>query len=266
MTLARKLLTTAALSVLLFLATFATSFFTMQVAFADEGEHAAEAGGGEGGEAKHEGHHEDPTKHFNFLGSPGEHYGKDVMGGPLGDGEMVLEDGTKVHHEEEMSPPFIFMILNFVLLLIILAWKGKPIVEKLAADRHDQIKTALDEAAKLRKQAADRLDEYAKKLAAADAEIEAMVKGMRADAEADKKRILDAAERQATQMKHDAELRIAAEIELARATLTREVTQAATAAAEQLLKDKTTASDQQQIVTAFITGVQQAASNQEAKS
>jgi len=269
MTALRKLLTIAVVTVALFLGAFATSFFAMKVAFADEAPPVAEEG------AKSDEVHvvkeseEDPSKEFNFLGSPGEHYGKDVMGGKLGDGFMLDEEGRKLVDEEgrpiaeeAMSAPFIFAVLNFVLLLILLAWKGKPIVEKMAADRHDQIKTALDEAAKLRKQAADRLEEYASKLAAADAEIKSMLEGMRADAEADKKRILEAAERQATQMKHDADVRIAAEIELARAALTREVTYAATAAAEQLLRDKTTPSDQQQIIGAFITGVQDAASKE----
>lgn len=273
MTTARKLVTIATMVVALFVASFATSFFAMKVAFADEpNQPDNEHGKAQGGEAAHEegghkGHHVvDPTKHFNFIGPPNMHYGKDVTGDKFGNGYMVDENGKpiidpetgKPEAEEEMSAPFIYAVLNFVLLLIILAWKGKPAIEKLAADRHDQIKTALDEAAKLRKQAADKLEEYASKLEKADAEIKAMVEGMRADAEADKKRILESADRQAAQMKKDAETRIAAEIQLARTALTREVTYAATAAAEQLLREKVTPSDQQQIVSTFIAGVQAA--------
>ena len=267
MTFTKKLLTIAVLTAALFVAAFGTSFFAMRVALADEpaSETKAEVGGEPASHDPKAEHHHDPTKHFNFLGSPGEHYGKDIMGGKYGDGEMKDEHGNVMlddhgrPYEEEMSAPFIFMVLNFVLLLILLAWKAKPAIEKLAADRHDQIKTALDEAAKLRKQAADRLDEYQSKLAKADAEIKAMVEGIRADAEADKKRILEAADRQAAQMKKDADARIAAEIELARTALTREVTYAATAAAEKLLREKMTPADQQQVINTFITGVQAAA-------
>jgi F0F1-type ATP synthase membrane subunit b/b' len=61
-------------------------------------------------------------------------------------------------------------------------------------------------------------------------------------------------------MKRDAELRIAAEIELARALLTREVTAASAAATEKLLREKMTAGDQQTLVGAFISDVQQAGS------
>ena len=265
MTMTRKLLTIAVFTAALFVAAFGTSFFAMRIAFADEH-------GPKHGEAMPAGHSEgsghdtffDNTKYFNWLGSPVEHHGKDVTGAPFGDGVMKDEHGQVIlQHghpvEEEMSAPFIFMVLNFVLLLVILAWKAKPAIEKLAADRHDQIKTALDEAAKLRKQAQDRLDEFASKLAKADAEIKAMVEGIRTDAEADKKRILEAADRQAVQLQKDADARIAAEIELARTSLTREVTYAATAAAEKLLREKMTPADQQSVISNFITGVQAAA-------
>jgi F-type H+-transporting ATPase subunit b len=208
-----------------------------------------------------EGH--DPTKHFNFIGiQPGhlfDYRGKDEFGGPFGDGKMVdPQTGHELHEEEPASPPFVFMLLNFAVLLGILAWKGRPVAHQAAAERHDLIKAALDEAARLRQQAADKLAEYESRLKDADTEIKNLVDGMRVDAENDKKRILAAAEAQAAQMKRDAELRIAAEIEQARAQLTREVTAAAAAATEKLLRDKLTAGDQQALVGAFITDVQKA--------
>src|SRR5262249_18019731 len=142
----------------------------------------------------------------------------------------------------------------------ILAWKGRPVAHKVAEDRHDQIKTALDEAAKLRKQAADKLAEYEARLKDADEQIKQLVEGMRVDAKNEEARILAAAAALATQMKRDAELRIAAEIELARAQLTHEVAAASAAATEKLLREKLTAGDQQTLVNAFITDVSSAGS------
>ena len=216
----------------------------------------------EGGNAADE-EEPDPTKHFNFFGFESGHLfdyiGKDEYGGKFGDGVMVEPETQRVIHEEEpASPPFIFMLLNFALLLGLLAWKGAPVAQKVAEERHDLIKTALDEAAKLRKQAADKLADYEARLKDADEQIKQLVEGMRVDAKNEEARILAAAEALAAQMKRDAELRIAAEIELARAQLTREVTAAAASATEQLLREKMTASDQQTLVGAFITGVQQA--------
>lgn len=209
-----------------------------------------------GGTAPVEAADHDPTRHFNFFDF---HWrGKDEWGGKLGDGKMVDEKTGEVEKEEEpMSPPFVFMVLNFVLLLGLILWKGRPIAQSLAAERHDQIKSALDEAAKLRQQAADKLAEYETKLKDADAEIKAMVAGMKKDAEADKARILEAAEKQSAQMKKDAEERIAAEIEMARAVLTREVTAAASAATEKLLREKMVPGDQAKLVTSFIDNLKQ---------
>jgi F-type H+-transporting ATPase subunit b len=234
---------------------------------ATAGEHGSEHHTGGPSETDAEEH--DPSKHFNYFGQkPGhlfDYMGKDEFGGPFGDGKMVdRATGHAVHEEEPASPPFVFMLLNFAILLGLLAWKGRPIAQQIAAERHDLIKTALDEAAKLRKQAADKLAEYESRLKDADAEITKLVDGMRADAENEKARILLAAEVQAAQIKRDAELRIAAEIELARAQLTREVTAASAAATEKLLREKMNPSDQQKLVSAFITDVQASTSGRTA--
>lgn len=209
-------------------------------------------------EAGH-GHHEfhDPSKHFNFFGM--SYRGKDQNGGKFGDGMVGDQPATEHNAEEPMSAPFVLMLLNFGVLLVILAKFGGPAARKMAESRSDEIKNALDEAAKLRKQAASKLDEFNAKLAQSEAEMDAMLKGMRADAEADKARILANAEAQAATTKRDAEARIAAEIQRARAELAREVAVAAATAAEKLLREKTTASDQASLVDGFLRDVEAAA-------
>lgn len=199
----------------------------------------------------HDAHGGDLTEHWNWAGI---HYGKDLAGGKYGDGKNYdPKTGRTIGgHEEPMSAPFVLMALNFVILMFILLKFGKPAAKKLASERHDQIKTALDEAAKLRQQAQDKLAEYETKLKDADSEIKKLVEGMRADAEADKARILANAATQSAMMKREAEQRIAAEIELARATLTREVTAAAATATEKLLREKMLVTDQHALVGTFI--------------
>ncbi len=196
----------------------------------------------------------DPTAHFNFTNF--DWRGKDEYGGKYGDGQETLPNGTIEREEEPMSPPFVYMLINFALLLIVLGKWGAPAVRKIAQDRHDQIKSALDEAKKLRDEAEKKLKDYESRIKDVDAEIAKLVEGIRADAEADKKRILAAAETQAAQMKRDAELRIAAEIETARAQLAREVAAASATATEKLLREKTTPDDQKKLVSSFITGME----------
>jgi F-type H+-transporting ATPase subunit b len=199
---------------------------------------------------------EDPSEHFNFFSHPLDYRKYDEWGGPLGDGKMEDKETRKeVHEEEPMSAPFVFALVNFGLLLLLLAKYLVPAGRKVAVERHDQIKTALDEAAKLRDEAKRKLADYEARIANVDAEIEKLVAGIRADAEADKKRILEAAETQAEQMKRDADQRIAAEIELARARLAQEVSSAASAAAAKLVRERATADDQKRLVSNFISGL-----------
>jgi F0F1-type ATP synthase membrane subunit b/b' len=180
-------------------------------------------------------HAEDPTEDFNFT--------------------SFDKWGEKNHEGEPTPPPFVLLVGNFALMVLLLAWFGRPAAKKLAEERHDQIKSALDEAAKLRDEAAKKLAEYEGRIKSLDGDIQKLVDGIRADADADKARIVAAAEAQAAQMKRDAELRIAAEIELARAELRREIAVAATAATEKLLRDKTTPDDQQRLVQSFLGSV-----------
>lgn len=186
-----------------------------------------------------------PPDHYNYTNV--SYSGKDQ------DGRKQGEAGFEA--DEPMSAPFMFALANFAIFLFLIAKFGGPVAKKIAIERHDQIKDALDEAAKLRNQAQEKLVEYDKRIANVDGEIQKLVEGIKADAEADKKRILAAADAQAAQMKKDAELRIAAEIEHARAALTAEVSRAATSAAEKLLKDNLQPADQNKLVNTFIGGL-----------
>lgn len=203
-------------------------------------------------EAHGSGHH-DPSHDFNFFGGmPFGYKSQDIAGGPLGDGKLGDKPLASGEHEQPMSAPFALMVLNFGLLLFVLAKFGGPAAQKMAESRSDQIKTALDEASKLRNDAAAKLEGYSKRLAAAEAEIQTMVQGMRTDAENEKQRVIAAAEAQAAALKKDAEERIAAEIDRARTLLAREVAAAASSAAETLVRDKATVMDHARIADGFI--------------
>jgi F-type H+-transporting ATPase subunit b len=194
----------------------------------------------------------DPSRHFNFTNL---HYsGKDEYGGVFGDGKEQAPEGT-LKEEEPMSPPFIFMIANFAILMWLLVKYLLPAGQKMSEERHDLIQNALDEATKLRDQAKAKLAEYEARVKNLDDEIAKLVAGIRADAAGDKARILEQAQAQAASMKREAEQRIQAEIELARTSLTKEVTAVAASATEKLLKEKVTADDQRGLVSTFIKDV-----------
>lgn len=219
-----------------------------------EAEPTAHGAGGEGHEPAGTGHdeHGDPSKSFNWLGHPA----------PFGSSSYNNLDqhgGSLQAGEEHMSVPFVLVLVNFGIILFLLGWKVGPMARQMAEKRSDDIKGALDEAARLRDEAKAKLEEYSGKLRQAESEIDTMIKQMRADADAERKRIIANAEEQAALFKKDAADRIRAEIERAHVVLQREVVAAATAVAEQLLRDKTTPADQAKLIDAFLGNVAAAA-------
>jgi F-type H+-transporting ATPase subunit b len=201
-----------------------------------------EHGAGASAHGGDHGHAADPSAHFNWTDFG--YSSKDVNGG-------TLEKG-----EEPMSPPFLGMLINFGVVLLILGWKVWPGLKRYTAKRHDSIKSALEEAGKLREEARAKLDQYTAQAERAEKEIDQMVAEIRAGAEAEKQRILADAQAQADAMKRDAQQRITAEINRARAELEREVVAAAIAVAERLIRDKATKSDQTELVDGFIQDIQ----------
>jgi F-type H+-transporting ATPase subunit b len=207
-----------------------------------DGAHDHGQGHGAAAHGDDHGHAADPTAHFNWFDFG--YSSKDINGG-------TLEKG-----EEPMSPPILGMLINFSVVLLILGWKVWPGLKRYTARRHDSIKEALEEASKLRAEARAKLDQYTAQTERAEKEIDQMVAEIRAGAEAEKQRILADAQAQADAMKRDAQQRITAEINRARADLEREVVAAAIAVAERLIRDKATKNDQTQLVDGFIQDIQ----------
>jgi F-type H+-transporting ATPase subunit b len=171
------------------------------------------------------------------------HYGKDVHGDPI-EGDA-----------HPMPPPLMFALLNFGIFVALVVWKGGPAIRRFVRQRHTDIKDALDEAARLRDEARAVLDDHKQRLDRADAEIESLVTEIRAEAEAEKQRILEQAEVQAATMKREAESRIEAELDRARAALEIEVVAAAIGRAVEILQARTTPADHAGLVDGFIRDI-----------
>lgn len=204
-------------------------------------------GGGEGHDA-----HGDPTKTFNWTSNP-------MPFGSSSYNNLDQHGGTLEPGEEHMSVPFVLVLINFGIILVILGWKVAPLARGMAEKRSDDIKGALDEAARLRDEAKRKLEEYSAKLKQADDEIDRMLNQLRKDAESERERIIAAAAEAAALMKKDADDRIRMEIERANVALQQEIVRAATLAAEKLLREKTTPADHQKLVDAFLGNVAAAA-------
>jgi F-type H+-transporting ATPase subunit b len=155
--------------------------------------------------------------------------------------------------ETAMSPPFPFALVNFGLLLLLLGLTAAPAIARYLDKRHITIKQALEESARLRDEAKQKLEDYTRRIADVETEVEQLITRIRADAEAEKGLILERAQAQAALLQKDAEKRIAAEISRARRELEREVVIAAVSAATRLLRERGTPAEQQALADAFIT-------------
>lgn len=143
------------------------------------------------------------------------------------------KDGSK---PKWLNPPLLFAFINFAILLyLLIRFAGKPLSGYLA-ERHEQIKKDLDEAAKLRDEAKARLEEVDKKLSGLDDEIAEIKRSVQADAEEEKKRIIANAEAEAEALVSGAERTLDIEIERAKRKLEVSAVQAALQSAEKLLE------------------------------
>tara|TARA_R110002096_G_scaffold42143_3_gene113553 strand:+ start:32951 stop:33697 length:747 start_codon:yes stop_codon:yes gene_type:complete len=163
-------------------------------------------------------------------------------------------NGNKLTKESEpMAPPLLFALFNFAVFAGLLYWKAGPALSKYLANRHETIKTALEEAAKLQEEAREKLAEYSARIKDADEEVNALITQIRKDAEVERELIVADAERQAERLRKDAEDRIETEFLAAKRQLETEVIAKATEAAERLLSAKASPTDHNTLFTNFIS-------------
>ncbi len=154
--------------------------------------------------------------------------------------------------DKKLAPPFALALFNFVVFASLLLWKAGPPIRQFVAARHNQIKEALDESARLRDDARRKLEEYNRKIAGVDSVIDKLVGEIRAEAEGERKRIQDEARRQADEVKRSADAQVESMIARARQEIEIEVVARAVDAAGKLIAARATPADQEKLVASFI--------------
>ncbi|HEX3903217.1 MAG TPA: hypothetical protein VH853_10245 [Polyangia bacterium] len=146
-------------------------------------------------------------------------------------------------------------VLNFSVLVLVLFLAGGSAIRKALLTRHQQMKADLAAAAKARADAEARLAQQETRLAALEQEIEAIRNGVKAEAEAEKARLIAIAEERAKRIREETSFVLDQQIKEAEGRLRREVAEAAVALAEQLVRKSLGEADQQRMVDSFVADV-----------
>ncbi len=146
----------------------------------------------------------------------------------------------------------VWAFINFAALLWILE---KMLFSRLRArtrDKHDTVKSEIDKATEARTEAESLLSEFRGKLDKLDDEVDSLMKDAKAKAEADRKRIIEAAEREAEQIRAAAKASAEREAASRRRQLEAEIVDRAIERAEALLRSKISPTDQSGMVDRYV--------------
>lgn len=217
------------------------------------------AHGGDHGGGDHGGHDchgpNAPTHHINwFQGLLGVHNEKSQQGG-LNKLLWRYNNPKDECDEKNQDPPVLGALINLAVVVFVLMRFGrKPIADALV-HRKKTIMQDIDAAAALRTDAEKRLKSYEKQLTRIEERRRELQDEYAAQWETERKRILKEAEEKAARLRRDAEFRVAQELKQAQSDLLREAVDGAVSAAEELLKSRVAAADQERLANDYLAGI-----------
>lgn len=150
---------------------------------------------------------------------------------------------------------FLFRVLNFGIMVALLAYFLTKPLRKGLAGRREAIEKALAEAKQAREEAEARFAEYDRKLSQATEEIAEISAAIRREGELEKQKIIANAKEMAAKIERDAEKAASLEVAKARTELQREAVQLAVGVAEQLLKKNFTKDDDARLIDEYMQKV-----------
>jgi ATP synthase F0 subunit b len=211
------------------------------------------------GEAAEAGPHGTAAEHEGAHGAAAGHSGGHGEGHAAGHGGPVIENWWswdygpgKAHH----NPPFGFALLNFVVFLFILNRLAGKSLREFIANRHGEVRKALDRARTLEQKAQAQLSEYEKRTQAVEAEVGEMLATLRKQSEAERERIIAQAETEASKLLKDAESQVKVAIEAAKRELEKQAGLLAVEMAERLIRQQINDADQRALTERFVAQVE----------
>lgn len=146
-------------------------------------------------------------------------------------------------------------VLNFIALMVILVKFGAKPIASMLGGRQQQVRDELQDLESRRDAAENQYREFEAKLATVEKDIDSIVEKAVAQAEIEKAKILEKAEKAVDDLKRASELAIQNEIVEARRDLKNEVADQAALLAEELIVKNLTPEDQVKIIETYLDKV-----------
>jgi F-type H+-transporting ATPase subunit b len=148
--------------------------------------------------------------------------------------------------------------LNFSILAAILYKLLNKPISNFFTSRREDIQKMMTELDAKQREAEAMTAEFSAKMAALETETRQIVSEMIAEGEDERKKILESAQRQAEYIKQQAQVAVQQELKIAKDSLQAEIAEMSVAKADELLRKKMKADDQDRLVRDFMTTVAEA--------
>ncbi len=153
---------------------------------------------------------------------------------------------------------FAYRTIAFVILVAILTKLLRKPIAGFLNSRREEIQRLLDELETKTADARKKSIDIQARISSAEEESRKIVDELIAEGEVERKKIIEAAHRQADYIKQQARIAIQQEIQAARDSLKDEVADLSVSAAEEVLRNKMLAEDQERLIREFNTMVVEA--------
>jgi len=172
-------------------------------------------------------------------------------------GGVVFAAAEGGHHVASgvLLKDFLYRVLNFTIVVAILAYFLTKPIKKVFAGRREEIEKNLAEAKTIKEEAEAKFAEYDRKLAQATEEISEISAAIRREGELEKQKIIENAKAMAIKIEQDAEKAAEMEVAKARTVLQQEAVQLAVGVAEELLKKNFTKEDDTRLIDEYMQKV-----------
>lgn len=170
---------------------------------------------------------------------------------------IALASGGEAEGGHEGNPwlDLVKKSFNFFVLMGLLYWLLASKIKDFFVGRRADIKDDLEKAVERKVEAEKKYKEYSEKIDKASTEIDGILEMIKAQGVAEKKKIIEDAERTAKKMKEDAQARIEQEMKKATDELKAQAVDLSVKMAEEILKRSVTQDDHKSMVKEYIDKV-----------